>query len=345
MRQIVNYSLFCVFSISVLFFSSCNNELELIGDKVEIPVVYGTISTTGDFVFIRLERAFGDNKISPGILSKNPDSLYYKDAKVTISLPEENFSIDLEKTDAESLGIKRDTGVFANTPNYIYVAPNDQFVFKPGAEYQLTIEVKGKTYTAKTTLVNTIEIILPTHTSQVAWIPRTPELQSQYPRVLYEPKGENRSADPAILDLHIRFNYSEKDSRKGNTYEKKSFLIPVTGSIITDANTDFRYSPNRIFEYLRDHMEKDPAFDRFFTSFDFVITGGGREFLNFTEALAANAGITGTQDFPLYSNIEGGQGIFSSKNTMEFKGYNISSASLDSLAFSRYTIGLNFRKI
>lgn len=91
--------------------------------------------------------------------------------------------------------------------------------------------------------------------------------------------------------------------------------------------------------------KKDPAFDRFFTSFDFVITGGGREFLNFTEALAANAGITGTQDFPLYSNIEGGQGIFSSKNTMEFKGYNISSASLDSLAFSRYTIGLNFRKI
>lgn len=345
MRQIVNFCLFCFLSIPVMFLSSCNNDLELIGDKVEVPVVYGAISTTGDFVFIRLERAFGDNNINPGILSKNPDSLYYNDAKVTISLPKENFSIELVKTDAETLGIKRDTGAFATTPNYIYVAPNSQFLFKPGEEYVLTIEVKGKTYTAKTTLVNTIEIILPTLTSQVAWIPRTPELQSQYPRVLYEPKGENRNADPAILDLHIRFNYSEKDSRKGNTYEKKSFMIPVTGSIITDANTDFRYSPNRVFEYLRDHMEKDPAYERYFNSFDFVITGGGREFLSFTEALAANAGITGTQDFPLYSNIEGGQGIFSSKNTMEFKGYNISSASLDSLAFSRYTYGLNFRKI
>ncbi len=334
---------FFIFSL-VCFLSSCNNDLDLLGGQKEVPVVYGAISSTQEYVFIRLERAFGDNDIKPSVLSKNPDSLYYNDAIVVLSLPEENFSVNLIKTDASTLGIIRDTGSFANVPNYIYVTPKETFNFKPGGEYQLSIEVKGKIYTAKTVLVNQIDLILPTETSTIAFIPTINELPSQLPKLVYEPKGPVRVADPAVLDLQVRFNFNEKDSRKGNTFEKKSVLVPVTGSILADDNTTIRYAPNRVYEYLRDHLEKDPAFERYFTSLDFVITGGGKEYLSYTAALAANAGITGTQDFPLYSNINGGQGIFTSKNTSVFSRTNLTNASLDSLAYSRYTIGLNFRK-
>ncbi|MCO6461601.1 MAG: DUF4249 family protein [Saprospiraceae bacterium] len=344
MRLIKGFSLFVLQCLLIFSFTSCNNDLELIGGQIEVPVVYGAISSTQDFVFIRLERAFGDNNIEPSIISKNPDSLYYQDAVVTISLPEKNFSVNLIKTDASTLGFVRDTGAFATTPNYIYMVKKDQFIFEPGGEYQLTIDVKGKQYVAKTILVNEIEIVIPTLTSQIGLIPTLKELPSQLPKIIYEPIGANRKADPAVLSLSVRFNYNEKDSRIGDNYEKKSVIVPVTGSVITDDNTTFRYSPNRLYEYLRDNLEKDPAFERYFTSLDFIITTGGKEYLSFTAALAANAGITGTQDFPLYSNISGGQGIFTSKNTQEFTGFNISNASLDSLAFSRYTIGLNFRK-
>lgn len=336
-------SFLLLLSCIVSFFSACNNDLELVGDRIEIPVVYGAISSTDTFVYIRLERAFGDNSIAPGQIAKNLDSLYYTDAQVTISLPEENFSVQLEKTDATALGFPRDTGVFVNTPNYIYKVDKGQFVFKPGGEYILTINVKGKTYTARTLLINEVTLLFPSHSSLLAWNPRINEVQSQSPRFDYEPVGSNRNADPAIVDMKVRFNYFERNISVSNDYVARSLIIPVIQSLIPDDDSDFRYSANRIFEYIGKSLERSPDIDRYFSSVDFILISGGREFLSYSEALAANAGITGTQDFPSYTNIEGGQGIFSSKNTQEFKGYYLNNATLDSLAISRYTSGLNFR--
>lgn len=337
-------SFLLLLSCIITFFSACNNDLELVGNRTEIPVAYGAISSTDTFVYIRLERAFGDNNIAPGQIAKNLDSLYYTDAQVTISLPEENFSIQLDKTDATALGFPRDTGIFVNTPNYIYKADKSLFVFKPGGAYILTINAKGKTYTAKTLLINEVTLQIPSQGSSLGWIPRIKEVQSQNPRFDYEPlPGTNRNADPAILDMSVRFNYSERNITVSNDYVSKSLIIPVIQSFIPDDDTDFRYSANKIFEHIGKTLERSPDIDRYFTSADFILTCGGKEFLSYSEALAANAGITGTQDFPSYTNIEGGQGIFSSKNTQEFKGFYLTKATLDSLAISRYTTGLNFR--
>ena len=343
MVRIYSTSLFLVL-FTAFFISSCNNDLELIGDKVEVPIVYGTISVTDPFVFIRLERAFGDNLISPTVLAKRADSLYYNNAQVFISIPEDNFKVELIKVDAETLGFPRDTGVFATQPNFIYKVDKNNFIFKPGAKYLLEIIIAGRVHTSNTLLINEIEMLNPRPDKPVLWNPRVNETTSQSPQIQYNPLGDNRNADPAIMSMTIRFNYNERDINVSPEYSKKSLLIPIVKSVIPADDYRFRYSATQIFAAIGENLVASPTVDRYFTSADFIITSGGKEFASYNEALAANAGITGTQDFPVFSNIDGGFGIFSSKNTQEFKDYYLADATLDSLSVGRFTSSLNFRK-
>lgn len=342
MYRLKSLFIFLSFVFASFFFSSCNNDLELIGDKIEVPIVYGAISVTDPFVFIRLERAFGDNVIAPAEIAKNPDSLYFPSAIVNISLPSESFSVDLERVDATTLGFPRDTGIFATNPNYIYKVDKNLFVFKPGAEYVLTITIEGKVYTAKTILINQIEILTPKLSLPLAWDPKINEVITQGPQFWYEPLGNIDIADPAIISVYVRFNYKERDVAVSQEYLDKSLMITVAESVIP-ADNRFRYSINKIYSSIGLGLIASSTIDRYFTSIDFVVVTGGKEFLDYNEALAANAGITGTQDFPIFTNIKGGYGIFSSKNTQIFPGYNLGEPSLDSLAFGRFTKGLNFR--
>lgn len=343
MYRLNSLLVFISFVLVTLFFSSCNNDLELIGDKKEVPIVYGAISVSDPFVFIRLERAFGDNVIAPAEIAKNPDSLYFPSAVVNISLPAESFSIDLVRVDATSLGFPRDTGIFASNPNYIYMADKNLFVFKPGAEYILTITIGDKVYTAKTVLINQIEILLPKANSPLIWNPKLDEVITQAPLFSFDGVGNVESADPSIVSLYIRFNYKERDVAVSQDYLDKSLMITVAESVIP-ADNRFRYSINKIYQSIGDGLVKSSTIDRYFTTLDFVVVTGGKEFLDYNEALAANAGITGTQDFPIFTNIEGGYGIFSSKNSQTFPGYTLSDLSLDSLAIGRFTRELNFRE-
>ncbi|NNL93551.1 MAG: hypothetical protein HKO66_15020, partial [Saprospiraceae bacterium] len=65
-------------------FISCDNELNVVEDFKDIPVVYGFISMSDTAQYIRVERAFIDETESALVLAQNPDSLYYLNASVTL---------------------------------------------------------------------------------------------------------------------------------------------------------------------------------------------------------------------------------------------------------------------
>jgi hypothetical protein len=58
---------------------------------------------------------------------------------------------------------------------------------------------------------------------------------------------------------------------------------------------------------------------------------------------SANLGITGSQEIPLYSNINGGVGIFSAKKTIGIGDLLMVQSSQDSLISGIYTNKLNFK--
>ncbi|MEZ5030008.1 MAG: hypothetical protein R2787_01275 [Saprospiraceae bacterium] len=64
--------------LMMLTLVSCDNELDLVSDWKEIPVVYGFLSRSDTAQYIRVEKAFLDPATSAFVIAKNPDSLYFQ---------------------------------------------------------------------------------------------------------------------------------------------------------------------------------------------------------------------------------------------------------------------------
>lgn len=139
----------------------CDNEIDVIGEWKEIPIVYGVFTNfpQGTTNYYRIEKAFLDPTTDAFVVAQRPDSLYYGENEIEVILyervvgpgyPDAFVAIDtLVRVDAATLGFQREEGVFAGSPNYIYVSDavsnsNDYFRY-----YQLVInnKVTGKTFT------------------------------------------------------------------------------------------------------------------------------------------------------------------------------------------------------
>ena len=62
-----------------------------------------------------------------------------------------------------------------------------------------------------------------------------------------------------------------------------------------------------------------------------MVKGGAKELIEYRRIILANAGLTGAEELPIYSNIEGGLGIFSSKYTVISENHFLNRSSTDSL--------------
>jgi len=106
----MRYLAFC--SLLVFLLSACDNELNVIEDRKDIPVVYGFLTASDTAQYIRLEKAFVDPTTSALDLAKIPDSLYYDDELVTVEITDEDTdeTYRLVRVDGNNEGYVRDEG-------------------------------------------------------------------------------------------------------------------------------------------------------------------------------------------------------------------------------------------
>jgi hypothetical protein len=90
-----------------LFMSACTNELVLTDTWRDIPVVYGILSTQDTAHYIRLEKAFLDANKGALDVAKIADSLYYKNATVTLEEVISGRKIAFTRADATKEGYPR----------------------------------------------------------------------------------------------------------------------------------------------------------------------------------------------------------------------------------------------
>lgn len=132
--------------------TDCSNEVDVIGDWKEIPVVYAVFGPNPDLGanYFRIEKAFLDPKTDALVIAKRPDSIYYGVNELEVILFEkfrEDTSyrvIDtLEMVDANTIGITRDSGIFATTPNYVY--KSDAQIVGSDRDRFYKLEIRNKT--------------------------------------------------------------------------------------------------------------------------------------------------------------------------------------------------------
>ena len=115
--------------------NSCDNEVDVVGDWKEVPVIYGVINPLPLFSpmephYIRIEKAFLDPRTDAFQIAQRADSLYYGPFDLEVILYEQtlqgsqviNTPLDtFERVNASDEGFAdREEGIFAASPNYIY---------------------------------------------------------------------------------------------------------------------------------------------------------------------------------------------------------------------------------
>ena len=323
-----------LFFLSFLF--ACGNEFDIIEEEKDIPVVYGFLSISDTAQYIRVERAFVDENTSALELAQNPDSIYYPELSVELVRNSSGQRFSLERVDGNLEGYEREEGVFAQAPNYLYKIKSSDINLAGGESYSLVID-RGENFPlieATTNLLSQTSIKTPNPSTAVTidfdYIDRNLFIWSA---------GDNAS----IHDLVFRINYRERSPETNGQFVSKFVLWrAVRNYKEEDSRVDVEIDGINFYTFLKGALEVKSDVERRFEDMDMIITSGGEEIKDFVNITSANLGITSTQDVPVFSNIPGGQGIFSSTNTVILDKISLSNMTIDSLKNGMLTKSLNF---
>lgn len=312
-------------------FSACDNELVVIDNWKDIPVVWGFVSKSDTAHYIRVEKAFLDPNTSAYVIAQIPDSIYYSNATVTIKRIASGDTYTLEKVDGTLEGYPREPGDFATTPNYLYKIKGNEIDLVAGEKYQFSLVRNGIE-----TPVTAETIILPKP------VIRNPSLGTP----LFFRTGVSFNfdwldmPDAGMFDIHMRFHYTERNSETGGEFVPQTIEWVVTQGLI---ESGYKMNGEEFYKSIDANIEDDPTATRIIGSADIVVWCGGKEMEEYINVLLANTGITSTQDFPEYTNLSEGNGIFTSRNYTDNMAYPFHPQTIDSLKDGSITGHLNFQ--
>ncbi len=321
--------------ISLVFagflFTACNNDLVVIDNWKDIPVVWGFVSKSDTAHYIRVEKAFLDPNTSAYVIAQVPDSLYYTNATVTIRRIASDEIFTLTRVDGNLEGYPRKPGDFADAPNYLYKIKSNEIDLVPGEKYEFSLVRNGIQ-----TPVTAETIILP------APVIRNPSLGTS---LLFRTNSNfnfdwNDVPEAGLFDIRMRFHYSEKSPETGNIYIPQSIEWSVVQG---EVDSKYKMDGVEFYKSINANIEDNPQATRLIGNVDIIIWCGGTELQDYIQVALANTGITSTQDFPEYTNLSEGKGIFTSRNYSDNMNYSLHNQTLDSLRNGSITGHLNFQ--
>lgn len=328
-------TLFFVLIAFVLSTLSCSNDFDVTTGWKDIPVVYGLLNLEDAAHYIRVEKAFLDPKANALDIARIPDSLYYENA--VVQLERNNQVFTLTKVDGNLEGLPRESGVFAEAPNWLYKIDSAVIKLQEGDKIRLRIQRgDGLTdVTAETVILKPSRLKIPA--------PSGGTFRFDYDR----PSRLTWEADPAarIFDAKLVIRYAEYEIANPAGIQKKAITWNWGRGVRNpenQVNLTLEKSGTEFYELLKNNIPVNPAMKRIFEGIDVVVTGGGESLEKYVNVSLANTGITGSQELPSYTNLSEGRGIFSSLNELMVEKLLLNASTWDSLRNGVITKDLNF---
>jgi len=334
-----------VFIATSLLFASCSNELEIIDEYKDIPVVYGLLNRNDTTHLVRLEKGFlGEGNAL--LFAQNPDSIYYDTAVVVVKVFERktNGSIDtlicFPKYD-----IIKNEGLFTDEDHIVYqlnrfIRNNDgsitydsSFTLINDVTYSLEITNKltGKITRGSTKIVNSL--------FQLTLFPSTKiNLASTFPFNVKISSATNGK----IYGLIMRIKYKEINNSNGYVFSKYiDYYLSnqVSRTAIGGEELIFLLNGDPIMNFIGRNISPNSSVRRpvTYVTADFIFTVGSEDFYNYVQINAPGNTVNYIPDFTTLSN---GKGIFSSRLIQTVADIKFNSPTQDSLLNGRYTAGL-----
>ncbi|MEY4875758.1 MAG: hypothetical protein RL708_907 [Bacteroidota bacterium] len=348
MRQHILFSI-CFLS-GIIFLNSCRNDFDIASQWKEIPVVYGLLDADSNVQYIKVEKAFLDKSIGAYEMASKTDSIYYLQklkVKLFATNPSTNEKIAGEDytctlVDGDSIGLKKDQGTFASSPNYFF-----RLKHKLNSKYNYNLEITKPdgsiVGTATTNVLGKVNSWPSSTTSSNGFSFYVKNLQTPNKIVFLMSPDVNAVS----CDLIIRTYYKELPINSTDTsfhYADWYVLSNITyanGKALNDAPS---FIGTGYYMNLRNELRDKPKnVKRFFNRLDFIAFSGNQVFEDYRNVISAQSGFTSGNSQPIYTNIVGGGlGLFASRNTSTLKNVMISASSLDSLKKGMYTYDLGF---
>ncbi len=333
-------SLLGLIVLMTVLFSACDNELELVTEWKDIPVVYGLINRQDTAHFLRVEKAFIDPQTSALELAQIPDSLYYDNVTVQIKNISTDEVFTLDRVNGDDEGFPRtDGGVFATMPNYLYkLKLSEAQRFGSGEKLQLILN-RGddlELVTAETSIVSDFRLSSP-----------DPNLSRNIQfNTNFNAGWRFNPDDTNIFDLSFVLNYEERPATE-TVWTPQTLIWDLARGIEPDENSNGVHSQpipgDELFRFIGANIEVVPDMVRRFVGVSIKIEGGGLEVRRYIDQGKVNTGITSSQVIPTYTNLSEGFGVFSSKNEFTSDEFVLNARSRDSLRIGQYTSELNFQ--
>lgn len=328
---------------------SCNNEIKVAAPWKETLVVYGLLNPAAQVNYIRIQKAFLDPDGNAFQFVQTGDSIYPGSLQVKLVVRKNGSTIDTlfpQLVDGELEGIKKDTGLFANAPNFLYKITDkifDSRLITGGKEdYEYELFVKnlktGYECTAKTATTGLLESLYPV-TPDSKDITINDKINSNV-TVFYR-EGRNVKS----YDMVIRFWYKEVQISDTNVQAVKSFDWFIfknkpTKSIQGYETQQITVSGSVFYEILGAIIQPNIDTKREALYCDVEYYGAGEDLYTFIQVNQPSIGII--QKKPEYGNIINGLGIFSSCYVTAIKKVPVSADMKITLKNSNYTKKLNF---
>lgn len=325
--------------LAVLVFGACSTDFELEAPWKDIPVVYGFLNLQDTAHYIRVEKAFLEPGGNANSIAQIVDSLYYNPAQITVQLQRRSTGqrFTLQRVDGNAEGYPRQSGPFAQAPNYLYKIRASALNLVAEQDIRLIIE-RGNGLPSVIADATVLGPLTPRPN-----LPADP-LNLDYTRTLVFLWDVPVSG--AIFDIRMNIHYREEESAGNFVLKTLEWTLKrdIEKAIATETSLRFdQLKGEDFYRFVGSSLPNIGNRRRIFDSVDIVYTAGGSALRELIRVEQANTGITSSQSIPVYTNLSEGRGVFSSRTQARRTGITLNGPSLDSLRFGIHTRQLNFQ--
>lgn len=323
-------NLYYLLLLATILFSSCDNEIDILEDYTEIPVIYGLINPTSTTHEIRVQKAF----LGPGnalLMAQVTDSIYYTPSDVSLYLEKlafgNNTPVEIDSFTVNYNSIKKE-GLFVNDGHYVFRLENVRL--NTNFQYRLRFinHKTGKNVTGTTRIIDPIYQKTLSSTTKV-------NLADDDPYVV----RFNSSKNGKMYGLIMRIRYTETKKLTQNITQKYvdyplDYLVSRT--LNGGEEMEFLLNGENIFQFLGLKIPVDTTVSRRLLSFksDFIFTAATDDFFNYLQINDPNNTVNFIPDFTTLSE---GKGIFTCRLDTVIPSIPFNDVTYDSLANGVYT--------
>lgn len=335
----------CSSVILSILFPSCSTDLDVTGDYQETMVVYGLLDQSQAKQYIKINKAFL-GKGNSLLFAKEKDSVQFRSLEVKLKRGSDGKEYILTQDHT----IQKEDGTFFSGDQsdaiYSYNSTGTN-TLTTNSDYTLTITnpANGNKITSTTSLISDFTITNPVSSSNTSTFIFTPTNQNSRLTV-----GWNSSKNARLYQLIVRLNYKDYVTVGGvndTINQHLDWLFPTHTTSNATGNEPLadNFSRAEYLEYIGTKLSDYANLNaRKAVNIDLIIVAGGQELNTFIEINGPATGLV--QDKPIYTNINNGLGVFSSRYYKPPFILTLTNTTpgkeLDSLACGRYTKKLKF---